>query len=432
MFASFKNDGWSKIHKTGIFPMNEREVPHNEKYTQWYRPRDNDGNHEYYKKVDFEQFLFPNGLLMVPLEESVYSDNFDGPASDIWYVQLDWNMLFYRYGFNFWEYNGRKALQMQEHMRVIPTEAIVQVVLKGKHHQNTYKYWCLYRHKDFEKRTESLNHERQTRNLRIENHEYIMNVPETLRWNPRDGWNLNRQHGLKQYEFYNQDGRLKFRQDLLRERSPRRTRSRSDRDEPRDWLNEKIPYKTDDEASQYSTGPIPRKQSRTRNYGNCDIYSEWNSHGKDDGWSKPIQNLDWTSNKPETSETKEKAQNPTEDNDKSTVSNDKSTDLTHRIAKTSMKQVEATPPPSSTEAKSCDLTPAPENPKGDDVTKDQNATTSEQPNWMEDVNKEYKNLETGPCKTPEFKTPDSSCTPADVNTEVNKAIPMNKEVIDLD
>ena len=94
---------------------------------------------------------------MVPLEEDIETENYDGSASEIWYMQLDLRMLWTEYGFEVWDYNGRKALQMKPNLRMIPLTSILQVVLKAENHHQAYSYWCLYRVEDLERRVEKDN-----------------------------------------------------------------------------------------------------------------------------------------------------------------------------------------------------------------------------------------------------------------------------------
>lgn len=135
---------------------------------------------------------------MAPLEEFIDGENQDGYAPEYFYMEVDLPILYSKYGFEVWDYNDRKAFQMPETMRVLPLECVLQVVLRTEF-RDVKEYFQLWKSPHYTDRTQAGINERINRGLAVPRHDYHTNGPQTMQWNPANGWNL-RAYGKCRYE----------------------------------------------------------------------------------------------------------------------------------------------------------------------------------------------------------------------------------------
>ena len=142
-------------------------------------------------ETTLEKYIAPEGWLMCALEENIYEDAQDGNAPELWYMQLDIQTLQSEYGFQIWETNGRKAIQMQEKLRVFPIESVLQVVLKFETQRKDHLYYCLYRSTAFERSHAVTQQFRSERGWKTVESEYIMECKENIKWSVYTEWFSN-------------------------------------------------------------------------------------------------------------------------------------------------------------------------------------------------------------------------------------------------
>ena len=181
---------------------------------------------------------------------------------------------------------------MKRDLRVLPLDTVLQVVLKVEatiQKERTYQYHHLYKRPDYGDRVSIIKENRSSNNM-IWNDAQFLNfehTPEEMKWNPNDGWGMSIDPYHTRYEFLQPEERSRFRKGLYQKPAGgygQHTQQRSKTQRPeRNWRDERLSNRTDDDESQYSAQSSSRKRSKNRQGNDRSRYNNWNQNWNQTG-----------------------------------------------------------------------------------------------------------------------------------------------------